>query len=204
MLNIQRRDDVDFCREEFLHIFVPLSVFASRNIGMCELVDEDHVGPPSQNRVNIHFLENRAFVLDFPSWNGFQLAEKLFDRFAPMCFDDPDHDVFAAAVPAKRLAEHAIGLADTRCVTEEQFENSPGFLIRGSDRQPIFGLFRQRTVYSTDGTACARMMRCKECLSVERSAFFVRWPSSPASLFFIAMFWRPIRQPSHSHFSSRF
>src|SRR5258708_9121121 len=95
---------------------------------MCELVDENHVGSPSQNRVNIHFFKNRAFVLDFPSWNNFQLAEQLFDRFAAMGFDDPNHHVFAAAMPAKRLAEHAIGLADTRRVAEEQFENSPGFL----------------------------------------------------------------------------
>src|SRR5258708_31069557 len=108
-----------------------------------------HVGPPSQNRVHIHFLENRAFILDFPSWNDLQLGEQLFDRFAPMSFDDPDHDVFATAMAAERLAEHAVGLADTRRVTEEQFENSPGFLRRRSDLQPIFGLLRQRAVYST-------------------------------------------------------
>src|SRR5438105_1871400 len=204
MLNIQRRDDIDFCGQQFLHIFVPLSVLAPRDVGMCKLVDEDHIRPPSQNRVNLHFLENRAFVLDFSSWNDFQLAKQLFDRFAAMRFDDPDHHVFAAAMPAKRLAEHAIGLADTRCVAEEQFESPSGLLRRRSDLQPIFGLFRQWAVYSTETVACARMMRCKECLLAEPSALFVQSPSSPASPFFIAMFWRPIRQPLHSHFSSRF
>jgi hypothetical protein len=60
-----------------------------------------------------------------------------------MGFHDSDHNVFAAASAAERLAQHAEGLAHTRSVAEEKLEDAACFLRGRGDLQPIFRLFWQ-------------------------------------------------------------
>jgi hypothetical protein len=56
--------------------------------------------------------------------NGLNICEEFFDAFAAVSFHHSDHDVFAAASAAVRLAQHAKGLADTGSVAEEKLENT--------------------------------------------------------------------------------
>ena len=54
-----------------------------------------------------------------------------------MRLHDSDHHIFATAVPADGLAEHVVGLADTRRVAQEQLEHSLLLFGRGFF-QPLF------------------------------------------------------------------
>ncbi len=64
-MNIQRGDDVDLCRQQLLHVFVPLAVLAAGNVGVRQLVDQHHFRMARQDGVHIHLLEHRALVFDF-------------------------------------------------------------------------------------------------------------------------------------------
>src|SRR5262249_17747015 len=63
-----------------------------------------------------------------------------------MGLHDADHNVFAARVAANRFAEHAVSLADTRRVTEKKLEAALCLFRRGSNFEPILGLFWQSTL----------------------------------------------------------
>ena len=128
VLDVERRDHVDFGGENFLDVFVALAVFAAGDVGVGEFVDQDDFGMSRDDGVDVHFLEHRAFVLELFAWNGFELAEELFDAFAAVRFDDADDDVLAAAAAANGFAEHAEGLADAWRVAQEKLEDAAGFL----------------------------------------------------------------------------
>ncbi len=124
VLNVKGRHNIDLRGQKFLDILVTLAVLASGNIGMGQLVDQNHLRAAREDGVDVHLFEDRAFVLDFSSRNRLNLREEFFDAFAAVGFHDTDHDVFAAASAAEGLAQHAKGLADARSVTEEKLENA--------------------------------------------------------------------------------
>jgi hypothetical protein len=113
-----------------------------------EFVHENNLGMASENGVDVHFLEYRAFVFDLFSRNGFDRSDKLFDAFAAVGFNDADDHVFAAVLPADSFAQHAKGFADAGSVTEKKLENAAGLLRRGSDFQPLFRFLRQGIIFS--------------------------------------------------------
>src|SRR6202521_1923479 len=124
VLDVECRHHIDFCSQEFLYVLVTLAVLAPGDIRVGQFVDQDHLRAARENGLDVHLFEDRAFVFDFPSRNRFNLCEEFFDAFAPVGFHDTDHDVFATASAAQRLAQHAKGLADTRSVAEEKLENA--------------------------------------------------------------------------------
>src|SRR5262249_28300984 len=123
-------------------IFVALAILAAGNVGVCEFVHEDDGGLAGEDGVEVHFLEERAFVLDFLARDGFELGDEFLDAFATVGFDDADDHVFATAVTANGFAEHGESLADAGRVTQEELEGAAGFFGRRGYREPIFGVFR--------------------------------------------------------------
>src|SRR5256885_12934194 len=102
-------------------------MFASGNICMSELINQNDGGLASKNCIQIHLFECSAFVFDFAARDGFELCGKLFDALAAMRFDDADDDVFAASVAPNRFAEHAVRFPNARSITKKQFEAALGF-----------------------------------------------------------------------------
>src|SRR5258706_10647225 len=111
-------------------------MFASGNICMSELVNQNDGRFASKNCVQIHLFECGAFIFDFAARDGFELRGKLFNALAAMRFDNADDDVFAASVAPNRLAEHAVRFPDAWSITKKQFETALGFFARGGDFEP--------------------------------------------------------------------
>src|SRR5437773_9617782 len=92
---------------------------------MREFIYEHDLRMTRENRINIHFFKNCAFVLDFPAGNGFHLLGKFFNTFASVGFDETDDYILATAAPPQSFTQHAEGLPDTRRIAEEKLKNSP-------------------------------------------------------------------------------
>ena len=99
---------------------------------MGQLVDKHNFGAPRQDGVHIHFLEHGALIVDLLARHGFQLFGEILHAFAPVRFDDTDDDILAAAAPANRFAQHAVGLPHTGRISEEELEDSAGLGRGGS------------------------------------------------------------------------
>ena len=112
MLDVERRDHVDARVEQLLDVLPPFRVPRSRDVRVRELVDEHDLGPPGEDRVDVHLLERPVTVFELPAGNGLQVAD-LFGRVdAAVRLDVADHDVGAAIVTPPALVEHGEGLAD--------------------------------------------------------------------------------------------
>src|SRR6266481_4990912 len=124
VLDVECRDHIDSCGQEFLYVLVTFAVLAPGDIRVGQFVDQNHLRAARENGVDIHLFEDRALVFNFFSRNRLNLCEEFFDPFAPVGFHDTDHDVFATASAAQRLAQHAKGFADAWSVAEEKLENA--------------------------------------------------------------------------------
>src|SRR5712664_321747 len=116
---------------------------------MGQLVDQHHLRAAREDGVDVHLLEDSSFVFDSFPRNRLNISEEVFDALAAVSFHDSDHDVFATAPAADRLAQHAKGFADTRSVAEEKLENTAR-LVRGRGYfQPVFRLLWQWIIFSS-------------------------------------------------------
>ena len=79
---------------------------------------------PRQNGINIHFLEHRAFVIEFFSRKSFEFRGQLLDRLAPVGLHYANHHIFTTAVAAKGFAQHVVSLSNPGRVPEKQFEHA--------------------------------------------------------------------------------
>src|ERR1700682_5515442 len=148
VLNVECGHNVDFCGQEFLHVFVTLAVLAPRDIRMGKLVDQNHLRAACENGVDVHLLEDCSFVFDCFPRDRLNICEEFFDAFAAVSFHDTDHDVLATASAPERLAPHAKGFADTGSVAEEKLENAPCLLRGRGNFQPVFRFLWQRIIFS--------------------------------------------------------
>src|SRR5690349_9128710 len=111
---------------------------AALDVGMRQLVDERHLRPASEDRVDIHLLEQRSLVIDVPARNGFELGSELGDAFAAVSLDHADHHIFTPAVATDAFADHVEGLADTWSVAEKELKDA--LLLFGRCLfEPLFG-----------------------------------------------------------------
>jgi hypothetical protein len=137
VLHIDRGHDIYFRVEQVEDVLITLGMFAALNIGVGQFVNQNNRRFSRQDGFDIHFGKERAFVLNRLSRNDVELGNQVSDAFAPMGFNHTDDDVLTAAVPADTLAQHAVGLANTRSVAKKQFEYS--LLLLGRDFfQPLF------------------------------------------------------------------
>ena len=79
---------------------------------MGQFIDQCHLGVPSQDRSDIHFLEDRSPVLDRLSGNLLEIRYELLCVRASMTLDKPDDDVRTTLHPPVALVEHGVGLPD--------------------------------------------------------------------------------------------
>jgi len=85
---------------------------------------------PGQDRVQVHFVEDAAPVLDPALRNHLQAGDQHLGLSPAMGLDDPDDDV--SAVAALRLGglQHLVGLADAGRRAEEDLEAAALLLRR--------------------------------------------------------------------------
>ena len=72
VLDVHSGDDVDAGCEQLVDVLPPLRVPGSRHVGVCELVDDRHLGPAREDAVDVHLLERRPPVVCAPAWHHFE------------------------------------------------------------------------------------------------------------------------------------
>ncbi len=119
-------------------------MLAAGDVGVGELVKQNDLRPPGDDRVDVHLLENRAFVFDLAERDGFELRHQFLDSGSAVRLRDTDDHVLAASVPANSLAQHGKGFANPRRITEEKLEHAFRFLGRRDNFEPVFGTLGHR------------------------------------------------------------
>src|SRR6516162_1321417 len=98
------------------------------DVGVSKFVNNNDCRFTCENRVHVHLFENRALVFHFAQRDSFELGSEFRSCFASVTLDHTDGDVFTAAGTTDRLAEHAVGLADSRSISQEKLERALRFL----------------------------------------------------------------------------
>src|SRR5208282_4792192 len=93
-------DHVDPGGEDLHDVLPPLGVPArSRHVRMGQLIDQGDLGPPAQHRVEVHFLNTAAAVLDLLAGNDLQPVDHVLGQPPTVTLDEADDDVGAPPLP---------------------------------------------------------------------------------------------------------
>ena len=122
VLHVHRRDDADPGVEELLDVFPTLLVTRSRDVRVCELVDESDLRIAREDRVEVHLLERPVAIGDLPPRHHLEVADLLCRLLSAVRLDVPDDDVLAVVAAAAAFVQHREGLADTGGRTEVDAE----------------------------------------------------------------------------------
>src|ERR1041385_7171132 len=92
---------------------------AAWRVRVREFIDQDKPRTTSQDRVEIHFLESAATVLNPPWRNDFQSGDERRCLLASVGLHHADYDVDALTSPCLGDGEHLVGLTNTGRGTQE-------------------------------------------------------------------------------------
>ena len=121
--------------EEFFDVEVTLGMAAARRIGVRKLIDEHNGRFAFQDRVEVHFLEHMAVILDLGPWHDFEAVKQGLRLRAPMRLDHPHYDVGALKELGARGQKHLVGFTDARRRTQKHLEAATAFIsFRASTR----------------------------------------------------------------------
>ncbi len=115
VLDVDGRDDLHPMVEELLDVLPALLVLRSRDVGVGQLVDQDDVGLPGEDGIDVHLVELGPAVLEHHGRHDLQVADLGLGLGAVVGHHHADHDVRAARVAPEPLVEHGEGLADAGC-----------------------------------------------------------------------------------------
>jgi hypothetical protein len=125
VLDVERGDHLDAGVEQLGDVLPALGVPAAGDVGVGQLVDERHLGPPGQHGVDVHLLEHRAAVVHPAAGHDLEVADLLGGAGAPVRLHEPDDHVGAALLPAPPLVEHGERLADSRGGAQVDAQDPP-------------------------------------------------------------------------------
>ena len=105
---------------------------------MRQLVDQGDGGPAGEHRVQVHFLQHDAAVLDPPAGHLFQFAD-LGDGLRPAVgLHEADDHVDALPPQPVSFLEHVVGLAHAR--REAKIDLQPAALLAADEIEEKLGL----------------------------------------------------------------
>jgi len=79
-----------------------------------ELVNDDDVGMPCNDGVQVHLLECCTTILGAPTRNDLEIRNLRGGFSAAMHLDEAHYNVDSATAEVARLVQHAVRLSDTR------------------------------------------------------------------------------------------
>ena len=130
MLDVERRIDVDTARQQLLDVHVALRMAAAGDVGVGQLIDQDELRPPFEDRVQVHFRHGLAAIVHSASRHRLQPHGQTHGLRSAVGLDDADHHVDALAPPGLRGGEHLVCLAHAGCRTEEDLQTAAGGFLR--------------------------------------------------------------------------
>ena len=132
VLDIDRRVDVDAVAHQLFDVEVALRMTAAFGVGVSEFVDQNDLRPAGDDGVEVHLVEQLAFVFDVPARNDFEAAQQRFGLPAAVGLDDADDDVVAVLLARVGLLQHLVGFADAGRGADEnsKLADAPLFAAR--------------------------------------------------------------------------
>lgn len=118
MLDVHRRDHIDPGFQQLLDVLPALAVARTGHVGVRQLVDQRHGRLAFQDRVHVHFGENRAAVLQLPALNLLQAVQHDLGAGPAVVLDERHHGVRTPLHAPVRLGQHRVRLTDARCRAE--------------------------------------------------------------------------------------
>ncbi len=122
VLDVDRGQHIDFGVQQSEHILVALWKPAALHVRMGEFINQGDLRLPCQDRVDVHLLKQRSFVVERCPWHLLDLLCKRGCSGATMRFHDPDHDIFAPAGAANPFAQHHEGLSDSGRIPQKDLK----------------------------------------------------------------------------------
>ncbi len=153
MLDVDCGVDVDAAAQQLFDIKIPLGMTAALGIGMGELIDQNDLGAPDDDGIEVHLLQPLPLVLEPATRNDLQSFEQRFGFFAPMSFDDSDDDDVAVFLPSVGLLKHLVGFADAgrRAHEDSKLADAAIFLSRRLEQG-----FWRRSIFNVAPLICHR------------------------------------------------
>src|SRR5262249_39981877 len=147
VLDIHGGKDVDSAIEQNLHVLPAALTFGAGRVRVGQVVDNADLGCAAENSDDVNFFRMAAAARDAQERDGFKLLGAVVDVAAALRFEKAEHDIDSARVKIASILEHAVGLADSRCVTQVNFQMTASYLwTHGLSRK----LVRENAnVYST-------------------------------------------------------
>jgi len=123
--------------KEQKNVLVPLRKAAPFDVGVGQLIDQCDLWHAGEDGVDIHLGKECALVLNLSAWDLFQFCGELSRAAAAVRLNNASDDVLTAASAANAFAQHAEGFADTRGISQEDFE-AAALLFCIAAQQPVF------------------------------------------------------------------
>ncbi len=112
VLDVDGGIDVDAVAHQLFDVEIALRMAAAFGVGVGELVDQNDLRVPRNDRVEVHLLERLALVFDAAPGNDFEALQQRLGLLAAVGLDHADDDVVAVLQPRVGLLQHFVGLAD--------------------------------------------------------------------------------------------
>ena len=113
MLDVDGGDHCDPGVAQFLDILPSFGVLAAGCVGVCELVDQDHLRMSCQHGRHVEFREGPAPIVDIVRRNELDAFKQVSGFPAAVGLDHGGYHVGAAFQSPVCLAEHRVRFADT-------------------------------------------------------------------------------------------
>ena len=129
MLDVERRVDIDPGREQVFDIQIALGMSAAGSVGVGQLIDEDNLGMPHEDGVEVHLLKHMPVIVDFDARNDLEALEQGLRFRTSMGFDDTDDNVRALGQLRASRHQHFVGFADAGSGAYEYLETAAASIL---------------------------------------------------------------------------
>jgi hypothetical protein len=102
---------------------------AARRVRVSKFINESDFRAALQERIQIHFIEHMAPILDLFAENNLEAIQKRLGFQTAMGLHDPNNDISALKKTGARGKEHFVGFADAWSGAKKHLETPTAFIF---------------------------------------------------------------------------
>ena len=125
MLDVEGGEHVDAGIAQFLDILPAFGMAAAGGVGVGQLVDQRHLRPASQRRIEVEFGEGMGAMHNDLARQNLEGRGEGHRFGAAVGFDDAGHHIPALGQHMRALSQHFIGFAHARRGAQKYLEAAP-------------------------------------------------------------------------------